>query len=179
MIRNGIAVDQLITYIEVMRANPQAGTLAGRSSHHWDGGYTVSWRADELSVAGQPIARDHRLSIDLPKELGGDGSGPTPGEILCAALGACIAQQFVEHAALRGVDVAGLDVDCTASGDLRGMYELADARPGFSGISISLRVHADAEGAVLDELLQAAVRTSPIADSVANPVPVQPAVQRL
>lgn len=178
MTRNGIDVERLGTYMELLRANPHVGALTGRNGHHWSGGYTVNWRADELSVAGQPIARDHSLNIDMPKELGGEGNGPTPGEILCAAIGACVAQQFVEHAALRGIDVEHVEVACTADGDLRGMFEIGGVRPGFSGISVSLRVGADADDAVLDDLLQTAVRTSPIADSVANPVPVHSEVQR-
>lgn len=178
MRRNGIDVEQLDTYIQLLRANPQVGALTGRNGHDWAGGYTVNWRADEISVAGQHIARDHSLSIDMPKELGGEDSGPTPGELLGAALGACVAQQFVEHAARRGIDVEHVEVACTADGDIRGMFEIGDARPGFDGLSVSLRVHADANDALLDELLQAAVRTSPIADSVANPVPVHPELQR-
>lgn len=31
---------------------------------------------------------DHRLVADEPPELGGDGAGPQPGELVLAALGA-------------------------------------------------------------------------------------------
>lgn len=80
---------------------------------------------------------------------------------------------------MRGVDVDHLKVDCTADGDIRGMFGIGDVRPGFNGISISLRVRSDADDDVVDELLQTAVRTSPIADSVGNPVPIQPELQRV
>jgi len=57
--------------------------------------------------------RTHRIVTDQSVRAGGDDSAPTPLELLCAALGSCIAvyvQQFCES---RGLQHRGLRVEVT------------------------------------------------------------------
>ncbi|QSB14462.1 OsmC family protein [Natronosporangium hydrolyticum] len=179
MIRNGIEVDQVTGFAEVLRTTPAAGDARLRTEHRWRGGYALDWRADQVTLADQPLTRRHTLRLDLPAELGGTDHGPAPGELIAAALGACVAHQFVEHAAGRGVVIDSLEVTCESQLDLRGAYQVAEVRPGWTVAKIQLSVRTEASDEVLAELLRDAVATSPVLDTVANPVPVEPAVRRL
>lgn len=181
MLRNGIAVTEVEGFADHLRTAPEAGMVTVRTRHKWYSGYTMEWDAEELTVAGEPTVRGHTGQVDMPRELGGGDRGPAPGELLHAALGACVAQQFVEHAARRGVDLEGVEVTCESRLDLRGAYQADEqVRPGLQAIRVTVRARADhADDGTLEELLRAALRTSPVADTLTRPTPIEPAVHRL
>ena len=56
--------------------------------------------------------RDHRLTIDEPREKGGDDQGPTPQELLAASLAACTAITVEMYADRKGWDVGEVEVQC-------------------------------------------------------------------
>lgn len=95
-----------------------------------------------------------------------------------AALGACVASTYASHAALRGVGIEELTVDLEAELDLRGLFQLAPVRPGISGIKAKVRVRSDVDEEVLEELARLTALTSPIHDSLSNPVPIESSVER-
>jgi len=57
-------------------------------------------------------AGDHTLTVDEPTEAGGDDLGPSPQELLAAALASCTAVTMEMYANRKGWDVSGLAVDC-------------------------------------------------------------------
>jgi hypothetical protein len=56
--------------------------------------------------------------------------------------------------------------------DLRGQLELAPVRPGLGGIKATVAVRSESGDAALKALGQAVGRTSPVYDTLANPVPI-------
>ena len=62
----------------------------------------------EVTIDGR-----HRLVTDEPIQLGGDGSGPAPHELVPAALASCIATTLVMYAERKGWDLEGIEVDVT------------------------------------------------------------------
>lgn len=64
--------------------------------------------------------RDHHLTADEPAEAGGDDRGPSPQELLAAALASCTAITMEMYAQRKGWDVSGLEVDCTYTPAERG-----------------------------------------------------------
>jgi putative redox protein len=52
----------------------------------------------------------HRLITDQPEEQGGDGSGPSPHELLPAALAACVTATLVQYARTKGWDLDDVEV---------------------------------------------------------------------
>lgn len=179
MNRNGIDLDVLQETVEGIRQYPEAGTLTVRTRHHWDGGFAVAGRSEAIEQAGQVVTRTHTFRTDWPEPWGGD-SGPTPGaESLMSALGACVATTYIAKAALKGVPIHALEVTVEGRVDLQGLFELGSACSRFSDITVTVGVRSDAEDAALDDLGQTTSRTSPVYDSLVNPVPLQLRVQRL
>ena len=56
--------------------------------------------------------RSHTITADEPKDHGGDDSGPSPQELLAAALASCTAVTMEMYARRKRWDLAGLTVEC-------------------------------------------------------------------
>jgi putative redox protein len=65
----------------------------------WDGG--VRFTAD---------IRGHKVTVDQPLQGGGADAGPTPLELVPAALGTCVAFFVKQFLAARGLDATGLAI---------------------------------------------------------------------
>jgi uncharacterized OsmC-like protein len=176
---NGLDLDLLQGAVDGIREHPEAGTVIIRTRHRWDDGFAVDGFAEEIEEAGEVTARRFRFRTDWPPSVGGRDSGPSPGEAVLAALGGCVAMTYITKAASRGVAVDELEVTIEARVDLQGVFELDSVRAGLSGAMVTVRVRSDADDALLDDLGRTVTRTSAVYDSLANPVPMQLAVQRL
>ena len=55
--------------------------------------------------------RSHTITADEPKDHGGDDGGPSPQELLAAALASCTAVTMEMYAQRKGWDTSGLSVD--------------------------------------------------------------------
>jgi putative redox protein len=64
--------------------------------------------------------RSHDLIADEPEDSGGGDAGPSPQELLAAALASCTAITIEMYAARKGWNVAGMAVDCRYSPAERG-----------------------------------------------------------
>lgn len=56
-------------------------------------------------------AREHRLTVDEGRDLGGEDSGPTPSELLLGALASCVAITLKMYAGRKGWDLQHVSVD--------------------------------------------------------------------
>ena len=135
------------------------------------------WRDGAQAVT---TARSFTIQTDEPTPLGGKDQHIDPMELLLAALGSCLTIGWVTHARLRGVDFRKLQVTVRAPFDLRGYLGLDPAvRPGFGSLSYSVEVDTDADGAMLEEILAAAEKGSPMFDNIRNPTAVAGQIKRL
>jgi putative redox protein len=57
------------------------------------------------------IDGQHHLVTDEPEAVGGDGSAPSPHELLPAALASCISTVLVMYGRTKGWDLGDVDVD--------------------------------------------------------------------
>jgi len=175
---NGIDTEQLVAFGELLHTTPEAGALSVEVRTDWTYGYTVGADMAGVAVGGEAFPREHTLAVDLPQALGGQDRGAAPGELLLSALGACVTQAFVEEAAVHGVIVRGLRVAAEAELDLRGAVGIAGVRPGISHIRLGFEVDCATSGEVVEELVTAAVRTSPIADTLTPGVAIDVSVRQ-
>jgi putative redox protein len=87
--------------------------------------------------------RGHRLRADEPKEVGGDDTGPSPYELLLAALGACTSMTLQIYAKRKGWPLEKVKVslrhgkiharDCAECETLEGKIDQIDLRLSLSG----------------------------------------------
>lgn len=82
--------------------------------------------------------RGHQLVADEPTDLGGQDAGPTPEELLAAALASCTAITMEMYAQRKGWDVAGLEVSCEFQASERG-------KPTTFELDLRMPAHLDDE----------------------------------
>jgi len=73
----------------------------------------------------------HRILTDEPFEVGGEGSGPSPHELLPAALASCVATTLVIYAKTRSWDLG--EVTVAVNYDQRSSPRRCEIRIGLTG----------------------------------------------
>jgi uncharacterized OsmC-like protein len=178
MQRNGLDLDLLQGAIDMIREQPEAGTVTIRTLHRWDDGFGVDGYAKVVEGGGEVTPRKFTFRTDWPAETGGRDSGPSPGETLLGALGGCVAMTYITKASSRGIEIEELEVTIEAQVDLQGAFELDLMRAGLSNATITVAVRGDVDDATLADLAENTKRSSAVYDSLANPVPMQLHVKR-
>lgn len=56
---------------------------------------------------------DFSLILDEPKDVGGDNKGPSPYEVMMAALGACTSMTMLMYARKKGWDLQDVQIELT------------------------------------------------------------------
>jgi putative redox protein len=114
-------------------------------------------------------AGGHSITVDEPIDQGGADLGPSPQELLAAALASCTAVTMEMYAQRKGWDTAGLTVDCRYTPAERGCptrFELIFKMPPhlddeqmerLQQIAAKCPVHRTLEGEVMfDERVELA-----------------------
>jgi putative redox protein len=107
--------------------------------------------------------RVHHVTVDEPKEHGGEDAGPSPQELLAASLASCMAVTMEMYAARKGWEVGEITVDVEYEPAQRGSptrfvmevrlpKELPeDQRERLMQIGAKCPVHRTLEGEVMFE----------------------------
>jgi uncharacterized OsmC-like protein len=102
-----------------------------------------------------------RLRFGLDRYVGGLHDAPNPGDLLCAALAACLDGSIRMIADLLGVKLSELEVEVTGELDVRGCLGAdPDTRVGFDALECAVRLRAvpGTEPRRLETLVTAAER---------------------
>lgn len=122
------------------------------------------------NVLVESTARQHTITIDEPKQLGGTDTGMNPVELLLAALGAC--QTIAAQTFAKKFDVSYEELYVEVEGDLDidGFLDKADVRPGFSEIRYKVHLTSQAPQDKIDAFLAFVENHCPVGDTLANGV---------
>jgi len=117
--------------------------------------------------------RDHALTIDEPKGIGGSDMGPSPVEVILAALGSCQEITYRAYATALGIKLDKVSVALEGDIDFKGFFAVDDkVRPGFEQIRAVVTIESDAPAEELEKLREVVNAHCPVLDILANPVPV-------
>jgi uncharacterized OsmC-like protein len=157
--------DQLAVTIEAVRAE------LGKAPETAD----VTFAADTTLVDGyktEARIRDFGLTIDEPPSIGGADSGPSPVELVLAALGACQEIVYATYARTLGIPLDRVTVRAEGQLDLRGFFGVADVPPGFQNVSFSVDVDSPATPEEIAKLVETVNAHCPVLDILRQPLPV-------
>lgn len=160
---NGIDVEGLRTALKTVGAQPEAARARKQARVRW---------LERLKF--RAYVRNHQFEVDEPTQLSGDNASPTSMEYVLGALGTCLATGFVFNATQRGIAIDNLEValESTQENYLVFLGLDTERHPGFDHVAVKLYVRADADPAVLRELWEHTVRTSPVGNSLVRAVTV-------
>jgi len=105
-----------------------------------------------------------QLVADMPKNVGGSETAPTPGVYGRAALGSCLAIGYSMWAAKLGVPIEAVEVEIQADFDSGALFGVADVPAGYSEVRYSVSVVSSASTADVTAVLDEADRHSPYLD---------------
>jgi uncharacterized OsmC-like protein len=174
--RNGIDVDQLVGTIEAIEGNPALGSFTFRAKSTWgEGTHNIGEISGFTHAGSEDGSRTAPFVLhgDEPPVLLGANHGPNAVELLLQALAFCYAVGYVANAAARGIEIRRMDYEIEGDLDVRPFLGLPGPRPGFAAIRVRGVVSSpNATPEQLQELCQYVQETSPVRDSLANPIPV-------
>lgn len=162
---------------DAVRKDRDLGLVTFAVSSQSDGGLTAATQTEPLIQAGQ--ADESRrgkftLRSDEPVALLGTDTAVSPAEYLLAGLAGCYMVTVTSLAALKDIELDLVEIELGFDIDLAGFLGVDDSvRKGAQGISVKLNLESNnTPRAELEQLVQELEATSPIRDTLANPVPV-------
>ena len=164
---NGLDVEGLRTAIAAVGAQPEAARARKAARVRW---------VDRLKF--KAYLRNHTFEVDEPAHLAGEDASPTSMEYVLGAYGTCLATGFMFNATQRGISIRNLEVALESVQDnyFTFLGLSANGHPGFEEITVKLYVQADAEEAVIREIWDHTVKTSPVGNSLERSVRIKAAV---
>jgi uncharacterized OsmC-like protein len=117
--------------------------------------------------------RHHVVLVDQPRELAGTDAGPTPLEYLFCSLAGCITTvgRIVAHQ--QKVTLRGMEVTVTGALDVSAlMGKSTEARAGFAGVTIQVRIDADLSAEQKRAFLHDVDQRCPVSDNLRQLTPI-------
>ncbi|HEV8248150.1 MAG TPA: OsmC family protein [Polyangiaceae bacterium] len=108
------------------------------------------------------------VSSDLPPGRGGKGSAPPPGNLMRAAIAACLAIGYKTWGEQLGVAIDDVEIELNTEIDMRGQAGTAEVPPGWQKMRWHVRLRSNATEAEVERVLAQAERLSPMLDCIAT-----------
>ena len=113
--------------------------------------------------------RSHTVVCDLPKNLGGDDSGPTALELAVMAIADCTATIYADVAKKSNIELTKLEVAAEAV--------KADDAPVIKSVDIKVKVASKARESLLKACLRRTEANCPVLSIYKEPVPINVALE--
>ena len=141
---NGLDLPALGEVVEAIEKDAGQAAVGFAVTTRWTGQTRSETVVDGFTMAGERIARSHKIVADEPCQLLGADSAPNPQELLMAAFNACITVGYVAGAAIRGITLDSLEIRTRGKLDLRGFLGLSETVPaGYEAIDYEVRIKGD------------------------------------
>ncbi|MBV2133040.1 OsmC family protein [Pseudomonas sp. MAP12] len=114
-------------------------------------------------------AGNHVIRMDQPKHAAGQDLGPTPLELILAALAGCFGTigRFLAHQ--RKFELRGMQFEIEGDYDPDGLLgRRDDVRPGFQALRVKVDIDADLSREEKQAVLAEIERRCPLADNLVN-----------
>lgn len=124
---------------------------------------TPTVRSRSVGASRSSVDIRHRtLSVDLPRQLGGEGDAPSPFEYVLGGFAACLTSVVQLVAREQGIVVTGVDVLTTGTVDPQGLGGQRGVPTGFQSITGRVELSGDVDAGHLALLVAEVERRCPI-----------------
>jgi uncharacterized OsmC-like protein len=172
---NGVNVDALLGVREALPDAPEIAQFQWRSTTSWVNG--THSRSDVETFYGFGEEQRHRAmfsyDVDHPLQFAAQDNGVTPVEFVLVALGGCLTAGIAAVAQQRAIQLRSVKATVAAEMDLHGILGAdPEVRNGFSGVTVSYVIDADASAEEVEALVAQSQKRSAVYDILTNPTSV-------
>jgi uncharacterized OsmC-like protein len=172
---NGVNVEALLGVREALPGTPEMAQFQWRSTVSWVNG--THSRSDVETFYGFGEEQRHHTTfsydIDHPLQFASEDKGVTPVEVVLVALGGCLTAGVAAVAQQRSIQLRSVRATLTAEMDLHGILGAdPDIRNGFSGVTVTYQIDADATAEEISALVAQSQKRSAVYDIITNPTNV-------
>ena len=168
---NGLDLAALGETVEAIEKDASRAKVDFNVTTRWTGQTRSESIVDGFTLAGERIARSHKIVADEPCELLGADSAPNPQELLMAAFNACIMVGYVAGASVKGINLESVEIRTKGQLDLRGFLGLSDAvAPGYEAVDYEVRIKGDGSPEDFEEIHRTVIATSPNYFNLSRPI---------
>ena len=168
---NGLDLVALGEVVEAVEKDASLAKVAFNVTTRWTGQTRSESVVDGYTLAGERIARSHKIVADEPCELLGADSAPNPQELLMSAFNACIMVGYVAGASLKGINLESIEIATKGELDLRGFLGLSDdVAPGYESVDYEVRIKGDCSAEDFEEIHRNVMATSPNYFNLSRPI---------
>ncbi len=173
---NGVNVEALLGARDALAQAPEAAKFQWRASCEWQRGTHSRNTVEGFFGLGEE--QHHRtvstFDIDHPEIFASADNGPTPVEYVLVGLAGCLTAGVAAVAQNREIQLHKVSATIEGSMDVRGILGMdPDVRNGFSGISITYDIDADASREDIEAIVAHSQKRSAVYDIVTNPTDVR------
>ncbi|MDD3843925.1 MAG: OsmC family protein [Bacteroidales bacterium] len=118
-------------------------------------------------------ARNFKIIVDEPEELGGADAGANPVEYVLAAFAGCLNVMAHVIAKEMNFELRGVEIDLHGDLNPEKLFGMStEDRAGYKHITVRIKPDCDADKATLEKWLEAIESRCPVSDNLQNPTPV-------
>jgi len=172
---NGVNVEALLGAREALTAAPAAAEFQWRATTEWRNGTHSNSTVEGFFGLGEEQKHRTRYTyeVDHPEIFASEDNGATPVEFALVALGGCLTAGVAAVAQHRQIQLRRVSATIEGSMDVRGILGMdSDVRNGFSNITVTYDIDADATPAEIKALVAQSQKRSAVFDLITNPTDV-------
>jgi uncharacterized OsmC-like protein len=173
---NGVDVAALLGAREAMTGAPAAAQFTWKATNRWMRGTHSRTSINGFYGVGAEQAHHTTFSLDTdhPEIFAATDQGVTPVEMVLAGLAGCLTAGVASVAQNRGVQLRSVTATLQGEMDLAGILGIdPDVRNGFSGITVSYEIDADATREEIEGIVAQSQKRSAVFDVITNPTNVR------
>jgi uncharacterized OsmC-like protein len=173
---NGVNVEALLGARTALTEAPEAAQFQWRATCEWQNGTHSTNRVEGFFGLG--AEQHHRTTssfeVDHPEVFASEDNGPTPVEYVLVGLAGCLTAGVAAVAQHRDIQLHKVSATVEGSMDVRGILGMdSDVRNGFSGITVTYDIEADATPDEVRAIVAQSQKRSAVYDVITNPTDVR------
>ena len=175
-VNNGVNVEALLGAREALAQAPEAAKFQWRASCEWENGTHSSNSVEGFFGLGEE--QHHRTTstfdVDHPEIFASEDHGPTPVEYVLVGLAGCLTAGVAAVAQNREIQLHKVTATIEGAMDVRGILGMdSEVRNGFSNVTVTYDIDADASRADIEALVSQSQKRSAVYDIITNPTDVR------
>ena len=174
-VNNGVNVEALLGAREALTAAPEGAKFQWRATCEWQNGTHSNSTVEGFFGLGEEQHHRTKYSFDVdhPEIFASEDNGATPVELVLVGLAGCLTAGVAAVAQNREIQLRRVSATVEGAMDVRGILGMdSDVRNGFSDITVTYDIDADASPADIEALVGQSQKRSAVYDIITNPTDV-------